>query len=108
MKGGLIEWLKAYDDRVEFYEGLEWNDRGQLNTLLKEMSIIMSQLEHFRTEAHKKHNGIMYTFEGTSAKAKIKADYEVSELYQLRRIMEAGYRVIDAIRSNISSLNKES
>ena len=107
MKGDLISWLKSYDDRVEFYHELAWNDRAELNTLLKTMTIIMSQLEHFRTEAHKKHNGIMFEMDGPVSKSKIAADHEVPELYHLRRIMEAGYRIVDSIRSNISSLNKE-
>ena len=71
------------------------------------LGIILSQLEFERSEAHEKHNGILYNYDGPVARANIQADKEVPQLYKLRRIMKAGYEIVGAIRSNISSLNKE-
>lgn len=107
MTEDLNKWLVTYDNEVEKYSKLEWNNRAELNTLLKRITIILSQLEHERSEAHTKHNDIMFHFEGPANRAKITADHDVPELYLLRRVMEAGYEIVGAIRSNISSLNKE-
>ena len=107
MSDDLIKWLASYDKHVEKYSKLEWNDRAELNALLQRMTIILSQLEHERSEAHTKHNEILFSFDGAVNRAIIQANHDIPELYLLRRIMEAGYEIVGAIRSNISSLNKE-
>jgi hypothetical protein len=107
MTDHLTKWLNAYDKEVEKYASLQWNDRAELNTLLKRLTIILSQLEHERSEAHTKHNEILFSFDGAVNRAIIQANHDVPELYLLRRIMDAGYEIVGAIRSNISSLNKE-
>lgn len=107
MSDDITKWLSAYDKEVEKYASLQWNDRAELNTLLKRLTIILSQLEHERSKAHTKHNEILFSFDGAVNRAIIQANHDVPELYLLRRIMEAGYEIVGAIRSNISSLNKE-
>ena len=49
----------------------------------------------------------MLSRKGSVAAATIEANKEVPELYLLRRIMNAAYRVTDSMRSNISTINKE-
>ena len=107
MMDGLSNWLSAYDKEVERYNGLQCNDRSELNTLLQRLTIILSQLEHERSEAHTKHNSILFNYDGAVSRANIVADHDVPELYMLRRIMQAGYKIVESVRSNISSLNKE-
>lgn len=107
MTDQLTKWLKSYDRQVKKYGSLKWNDRAELNTLLKKFTIILSQLEHERTEAHTAHNKILFESGDAVNRALIQANTDVPELYLLRRIMKAGYEIVGAIRSNISSLNKE-
>jgi hypothetical protein len=107
MSDDLTKWIAAYDKEVKKYSELQWNDRAELNTLLQRMTIILSQLEHERNEAHTKHNGIIFNYDGAVNRAVNQANHDVPELYLLRRIMEAGYEIVGAIRSNISSLNRE-
>ena len=103
----LKEWLDAYDKEVEKYSRLQWNSRPELNTLLKRLTVILSQLQDERSEAHQKYNGILFNFQEAVNRAIIQADHDVPELYMLRRIMKAGYEIVGSIRSNISSTNKE-
>ena len=49
----------------------------------------------------------MFEFKGSVAASKIRADEQVPEIYMLRRVMNAAYRVADAMRSNISYIKKE-
>jgi hypothetical protein len=43
----------------------------------------------------------------TVARAINEANVLYPEMYQLRRIMDGGYRIVDAIRTNISYLKSE-
>ena len=81
-----------------------------LSAMLKDLSADLFLLEKYRDEAAKKYNAIVYNRlkEGDSnAKAEIVAKEQCPEIYQLRRYMTSAYKVLDALRSNISTLNRE-
>lgn len=102
----LTEALKEYNSVIDTYYGLDWDSRPEISDLLRRLSVILSYLEHLRSEYHKKWNEI--SFRGPSVAAgERSADKEVPELYMLRRITKAGYSVLDAMRSNISASKKD-
>ena len=107
MTSNLIKWLNAFDSRVDAYGKLQWNEGPKISQYMKDLTVILCHLEHERKEAHEKWNSIVFNFEGSVSRAEIEAHEQVPELYQLRRIMNSGYRVVDAMRSNISFIKKE-
>ncbi len=89
---------------------LVFEDIQVLNGLLKNLSGDLFFLEKYRDDYARKYNSLMYGFtkDGSSVSgAEIKAKEQVPELYMLRRIMTAGYKCQDAIRTNISYLKTE-
>jgi len=83
---------------------------GTLSVMLKDLTADLFLLEKYRDEAAKKYNAIVYNRikeRDSNAKAEILAKEQCPELYQLRRFMTAAYKVADALRSNISTLNRE-
>jgi hypothetical protein len=108
MNDQLTKWLSAFDNRVDAYGKLKWNEGEKISEYLKDLTVILCHLEHHRKEAHEKWNSLVFEFDGSVSRAEINANEQVPELYQLRRIMNAGYRVVDAMRSNISFIKKES
>ena len=74
------------------------------------MTAYLYYIETIRTEAHQNYEKVIHdrVKEGFSvARATNEANVEVPEMYKLRRLLESGYRVIDAMRTNISFLKSE-
>jgi len=92
---------------IDDYSKLTINSGNELSILLKNLTCELFYLEKFRSEYQEKHNSIMHNEKGAVSKALILANEEVPELYMLRRVMNAAYRVVDALRSNISFIKKE-
>ncbi len=89
---------------------MKFNDCEVLNGLLKRVSSLLFFLEKYRDSYKRKHDALLYSHikEGASvAAARVIADEQISEIYMLRRIMSAGYKCLDSIRSNISYLKQE-
>lgn len=103
---GIEYWLKEYNAIVDTYHSLKWSQADQISELLKNLSVVLSHLEFERNNFHNKWIGISMQEVGVAAGER-KANEQVPELYQLRRIMTAGYRIVDAMRSNISYAKKE-
>jgi len=81
-----------------------------LNDCLQNLTTQLFYLETIRSKHHLNFEKIIHTevSKGKSvARATNKANVEVPEIYHLRRLMTAGYRVADAIRTNISFLKSE-
>ncbi len=94
---GIIEWLKDPLNKGA--------DPGYLLDLLRGLSAHLYTLEECRADYHKKYEEIIFNEvkKGKSVnQAKNLAETKVPELYMLRRIMEAAYRNVDAIRTTIS------
>lgn len=83
---------------------------AQLNDWLKDLSGYLYYLEKERSEYHKRFEKIIYdkVSEGYSvARAENIANVQVPEMYLLRHVMDAAYRVCDAMRTNISYIKHE-
>jgi len=106
-RGELEKVLKQYNSIIDTYYSLQYSESEQIMELLKNLSIVLSYLETHRVEAHKEWTAIVFKREGSVAAAEVEAHTSVPQLYQLRRIMQAGYRIVDAMRSNISLVKSE-
>lgn len=100
--------LASITSIIEEYNNLSVPSAPQVSALLRKLTSELFFLEKYRADYHTDHNTILLNRNGSVAAAQIEANDKVKELYLLRRIMNAAYRVVDAMRSNISTLNKES
>jgi hypothetical protein len=102
-----IDDLNAY---VNQYYGSKRLDGYELSILLQKITGILYFLETVRTEIHDLYETEVFNLvkEGNSvARAVNEANVKYPTMYQLRRIMDGGYRITDAIRTNISYLKSE-
>ena len=100
----LTTYIQAYDD-------ISLNDGENLNFLLQKINTALFYLENERANFKKQYEQRIYELttdkKMTVSRAVNFAEVEVPELYFLRRIMDSGYRISDAIRTNISFLKSE-
>ena len=100
----LTTYIQAYDD-------VSLNDGENLNFLLQKINTALFYLENERANFKKQYEQRIYELttdkKMTVSRAVNFAEVEVPELYFLRRIMDSGYRISDAIRTNISFLKSE-
>ena len=95
---------------IEQYNNTDILNGRQLNKQLKELTSSLYYIETIRSKAHQDYEAAIHTKvkEGFSvARATNEANVEVPEMYKLRRLLESGYRVCDAMRTNISFLKSE-
>jgi hypothetical protein len=108
----MIEQLDKLNGFVNEYYKLKIDVKNgdKLNYLLQKITGLLYYLETERSEIHNAFQSSIY--EGvkekkTVARAENEAHVTYPQMYQLRRVMDAGYRVADAIRTNISYLKSE-
>jgi len=104
------EVLNQIANIIELYNDTDVFNGKELNKQLKELTARLYYIETIRTKAHKKFEFVIHekVKEGFSvARATNEANVEVPEMYQLRRLLESGYRVCDAMRTNISFIKSE-
>ena len=102
-----LEDLNKY---VNEYYKCNLTDGNRLNVLLQKITGLLYYLETVRSDCHnafETHIFNMVKEKQTVARATNEAHVVYPQMYQLRRVMDAGYRVADAIRTNISYLKKE-
>lgn len=99
--------LENITNLIDRYNTLSISSAPELSHILRQLTCELFYLEKFRSEYQELHNGIMHDFKGSVAASLILANEKYPELYMLRRIMNAAYRVVDALRSNISVIKKE-
>lgn len=103
-----LEELATY---IQAYDEVSLNDGESLNFLLQKINTTLFYLESERAIFKKKYENRIYELttdkKMTVARAINFAEVDIPELYLLRRIMDSGYRVSDAIRTNISFLKSE-
>lgn len=75
--------------------------------ILRELTCNLFYIEAYRTKAHEDWTESYHESVGSNAAKAREADKAIPELYLLRRVMESGYRVCDAIRSTIGVYKKE-
>lgn len=99
----LNEWVKRY-----YNANLQ--DGETLTLCLQKITALLYYLETLRSEVHDAFQSKIYelTKEGNSvARSENEAHVELPQMYQLRHIMQAGYRIADSIRTQISFLKQE-
>jgi hypothetical protein len=101
------EVLDRINKAVDEYNNLNLFDYHQLSEILRTLTANLFYLEKYRKEAHEEWLDVYKETEGTNANKERVADDKVRALYLLRRIMTSSYKIIDAIRSQISIYKKE-
>ena len=102
--------LEKLNDYVNQYYKCNRSDGETLLMLLQKITALLYYLESVRSEVHDAYEGEVFKLvkSGKSvARAVNEASVTYPQMYQLRRIMDAGYRVVDAIRTNISYIKNE-
>ena len=85
-------------------------DGGTLSTMHQKITGVLYFLEETRALIHDEWQTKVFNLVGegkTVSRAENEAHVEYPQMYQLRRIMDAGYRVSDSIRTRISYLKSE-
>jgi hypothetical protein len=102
-------WLDRYNETVLDYDNLPFDQKMKSAELMKDMAVILSYLTMERIEVQKKWIAFIFNQKNTmsNAAAEKLADSKYPELYQLRRIHEAGKAILDTMRSQISLLKQE-
>jgi len=104
----LQEILQNIDQCVERYDSMPLTDTLAQSDVLRSLTSNLFYLEKHRVKAHSDWMEVYYSCKQTSNAARAQwADNEVKELYMIRRTMESGYQLTNAIRSTISIYKKE-
>ena len=102
-----IEKLNTY---VNQYYKCNLQDGNELSELLQKITGLLYYLETVRAETHDLYETYVFNLikeKYTVSRAINEANVKYPQMYQLRRIMDAGYKITDAIRTNISFLKSE-
>jgi hypothetical protein len=105
-----IEQINLLNGHVNEYYNCNLQDGNQLSVLIQKITALLYYLESVRSSTHDKYeNHVFNLVKGgsTVSRAINEANVKYPEMYQLRRIMDGGYRIVDAIRTNISYLKSE-
>ena len=95
---------------IDTYNSMNSLEPNELNYLMKDLTTNLFYLEEIRGNYHNKYESIIHKLVAdgkTVARATNQANVEVKEMYLIRRVMDAGYRIADAMRTNISYLKTE-
>lgn len=102
------EVLNKITEIIEDYNNTTISDGVKLNEQLKNLTSYLYYIEGIKSKYHQDYEEIVYNKVNNEklsvARAVNIANVEVPEVYKLRKLTSAGYRVCDAIRSNISFL----
>jgi hypothetical protein len=102
-----IEKLNKY---VNQYYKSNLQDGNELSLLLQKITGLLYYLESVRAETHNLYETKVFNLvkeKYTVSRAINEANVLYPQMYQLRRVMDAGYKITDAIRTNISFLKSE-
>lgn len=105
----LKESLELFYDNVAVYHSASIDDIDAINEAMKNISVSLVFLTKERVEFNKKWESCVFenSKNETTAKAKTIANKEVPELYELRRVHEAGQLLLKGIISHYSRLKQE-
>jgi len=106
----ILQELGSLSELVEEYRTMPELDGDYLNYLLQKISGTLFFLETVRSETHDNFQREIFelTKQGkTVARAENSAHEKYPLMYRLRRVMDGGYEIIGAIRTNISFLKSE-
>ena len=102
-----IDRLNEYVNR---YYNCDRTNGADLLLLQQKITGLLYYLETVRSQIHDAFESKVFELvqQGNSvARAVNEAHVSYPQMYQLRRVMDAGYRIVDAIRTNISYLKSE-
>lgn len=102
-----LEKLNKY---VNQYYRCNLQDGNELSELLQKITGLLFYLETVRAETQNLYEVKVYELvkdKKTVARAVNEANVIYPEMYQLRKVVDAGWRITDAIRTNISFLKSE-
>lgn len=102
-----IETLNSY---VNKYYNCDRTNGNELSLYLQKITALLYYLESVRSQIHDLYEKEVFELvkSGNSvARSVNEANVKHPMMYQLRRIMDGGYRIADAIRTNISYLKSE-
>ena len=105
-----MEQITKLNELVKEYYNCDLNNGSQLNALLQKITGILYYLESVRATVKNDYEISVYELvkqNKSVARALNETEVKYPEMYQLRRVMDAGYRIADAIRTNISFLKSE-
>ena len=106
----LEETLDAVASSIENYNSTNSHTPENLINILRNLSANLFFLESVRASKQKAFEAIVYGLVGTNysvSKATNEAEVKVPELYMLRRIMTAAYKVLESVRTEISYMKSE-
>lgn len=104
----LLPVLTSINALIEKYHTLNLKLVNEQSEILRGLITNLYFLEKYRIEAYEKWQSVYFQSNGKSGAAKEReADFKVPEIYQIRRIMTGGYKVVDSLRSTISIYKKE-
>ncbi len=105
------EQITELSDYVERYRVCDLNNGYGLSLLLRNITGLLYFLETERAAIHEQFESEVFNLTNgkkmSVARATNEANVKFPEMYQLRRIMTSGYKVVEAIRTNISFLKSE-
>ena len=104
------EQVKKLNEYVYKYYHCNRQDVNELSLYLQKITGLLYYLESVRSDVHDLYENEVHNLVkgGASvARAINEANVKYPMMYQLRRQMDGGYRVADAIRTNISYLKSE-
>lgn len=96
--------LKKITDIIETYESGAWVTEDNLRVMHRELTANIFFLTKFNIEAFKNHNTIQHNHKGSVSSGLIIANEQVPELRMLRKIESTANNVVNAMRSEITSL----
>lgn len=104
------EVINKLDGLINRYHTMERLNGEDLNTLLQLITSSLYFLETMRSEMHNRWNIEVKRLvdQGESvSKSENQAYVKYPDMYRSRRLVTSGYKVVEAIRSNISFIKQE-
>jgi hypothetical protein len=96
--------LDNINKAVERYEVCKLSLTADQSDILRILSTNLHYLTEKRIEAQQEWLSVYFSSKAGSMGAKEKeADFRVPQLYQIRRFMDSGNKVMDSVRSTISA-----
>ena len=104
------EHLDNITSIIDTYYGVQDPTGTMLVEWLKDMTSLLYYLETERAKIHEQWQKVVFRLVSngkTVSRAENEAHTIHPEMYKLRRVMDAGYRVVDAMRSQLSFIKAE-
>jgi len=91
---------------IELYESGSWITEDKLRVMQRELTSNIFFMTKYNIEYFNAHNAIQYKHKGSVSSGLVLANEQVPELRMLRKIEGAANNVVNAMRSEITSLRK--